>query len=118
MQDSQASGDWGERASCGIAIVHAQYPDAKPRVGEIRTNSDGNLISTGTARVFHPKPQGYKAIVEEIRSLWPYIPSEFGVSEPELVTHCTEAVNREGPFEVPMGHVAGFCHHDFSLDED
>ncbi|KAK2868006.1 hypothetical protein FQN49_003251 [Arthroderma sp. PD_2] len=72
--ESQLSGDWEERAACGIAIVRAAFPNATLRgVGDnVDTKGGRDPFAPSTARLFHPTPQGYAAIVEEIRRVWPY----------------------------------------------
>ncbi|PGH32679.1 hypothetical protein GX50_04526 [[Emmonsia] crescens] len=84
-QQSLNSGDWGHRAACGIAMVHAQrseYPHVLRR-GSHDDDFSANQYPNqpGLARVFHPKPQGYAAIAEAIQSRWPDMPSGPSISD-------------------------------------
>ncbi|KAK2831984.1 hypothetical protein FQN49_006974 [Arthroderma sp. PD_2] len=115
-RETEASGDWGQRAACGIAITREMYPDAKPRVGTIDAKSS-NPLGPGTARVFHPKPQGYAAIVEEIRSVWPYKKSDTPPPKPD--THCQDSDSKSsGSVEVLKRHITEFCRLDFSINQE
>ncbi|EEH46873.2 uncharacterized protein PADG_02971 [Paracoccidioides brasiliensis Pb18] len=83
-QQSLDSGDWGYRAACGIAMVQHKQDLEYPHDGnDSGDDDDKNGLSInrypnqpGLARVFHPKPQGYKAVAEVIQSYCPHASSE------------------------------------------
>ncbi|KAF3479912.1 esterase family protein [Arthroderma uncinatum] len=73
-QEALMSGDWNERAACGIAIVQAKFPNETLRGAgnDVDTQGGRRPFAPSTARLFHPTARGYAAIVEEIRLVWPY----------------------------------------------
>ncbi|PGH12098.1 hypothetical protein AJ79_04497 [Helicocarpus griseus UAMH5409] len=80
-QRSQDSEDW---VDCAIDEDHAE----RQRVSQVRRRGWRDEFSIaryprqpGLARVFHPKPQGYAAIADAIRSHWPSIYSGSGISD-------------------------------------
>ncbi|EFR02691.1 hypothetical protein MGYG_05689 [Nannizzia gypsea CBS 118893] len=72
--ESSLSGDWGERALCGVAIVKAKFPYATTQGVNDSVSAKGGRepFAPSTARLFHPTLQGHQAILEEIRRVWPY----------------------------------------------
>ncbi|EEQ35467.1 hypothetical protein McanMca71_003119 [Microsporum canis] len=72
--ESSLSGDWGERALCGMAIVQAKFPNATIRGVGDRVDVKGGRrpFAPSTARLFHPTALGHRAIMDEIRRVWPY----------------------------------------------
>ncbi|PGH21477.1 hypothetical protein AJ80_03268 [Polytolypa hystricis UAMH7299] len=70
-EQDPAFNTWAAEALCGIAITHRDYPDLEPQEGELETLVIP-YIGPDTARLFHPTLEGYAAIVEEIRAMWPY----------------------------------------------
>ncbi|EEP80542.1 predicted protein [Uncinocarpus reesii 1704] len=74
-EDSKvAVGDWDAQARCAIAITHANYPKLRP----ILRRPIGKIDPFGpeNGRLFHPKPEGYKAMVDQILQVWPYTVAE------------------------------------------
>lgn len=108
--EADASGDWGELADCAIAIAYSKDSNLKPVGGSISTNSD-NPLGPGTARVFHPKPQGYSEIVAEIESVWPYTAAK---TEDSPTMSCG-AQNIGGSAESLTRYLDSFCAQDLSV---
>lgn len=109
--DAEASGDWGEMANCGIARAHSKDSSLKPYKGSISTNG-GDLTGPGTARVFHPKAQGYAQVVAEIEQLWPYTASGEDVG-PKI--NCDAAGDTAGSVDDLEHYLDSFCGQDLSV---
>ncbi|KMP01654.1 hypothetical protein CIRG_01793 [Coccidioides immitis RMSCC 2394] len=85
------SGDWGILALCAIAVTHANYPNLEPVAGKIRTRGGRDPFGPKDARLFHPKPEGYAAIAEQIVEMWPY-------------SHETQIGSERGRFKTPQSY--------------
>ncbi|KAK2781336.1 hypothetical protein FQN53_000614 [Emmonsiellopsis sp. PD_33] len=76
MQQTLDTGDWGERAACGIAVVQQDYPHMMAQGSGTTLTINRYPNQPGLARVFHPKPHAYAVIANEIRNHWPFISLE------------------------------------------
>ncbi|EEH07198.1 conserved hypothetical protein [Histoplasma capsulatum G186AR] len=113
---SQYSSDWGHLAACGIAMVNAQSSDYSQMLYQSSSDDenevDGDISADhypnqrGLARVFHPKPQGYKAIAEAIRNHWRRMPCEPEGREISL----TLRPSAPFPFYGRLRKTHGRCH--------
>ncbi|KAI2010549.1 hypothetical protein LOZ50_001033 [Ophidiomyces ophidiicola] len=76
--ESQANpGDWGAQALCAIAFTHEQYPGLQPAIPrDVQPVGGRQPFGPGDARLFHPTPEGHKAIVDTILEAWPYTAAE------------------------------------------
>ncbi|WEW60679.1 hypothetical protein PRK78_006166 [Emydomyces testavorans] len=99
--DSEAAtGDWGAQALCAIAVAHAKYPALKPVSGEIQTTGGRDPFGPNDGRLFHPKPEGYRAIVDQIREVWPYAPAELRSDVDDASAKGGEPANKGIDFEL------------------
>lgn len=70
--DCDSAGDFESRALCDIAIAFANHPQMEPVSEDFQVTWGREFFGPKYARVFHPTPDGYKAIVDQILEVCPY----------------------------------------------